>query len=143
MAFHEHFEIDPKTGFLTPKPTSKIKNGFTAQQKVEWLEVYKKTFNFSKASSIVGIGNNAVRDHINGDDKFKLAYKEAKDYVADACQEALYAFIHKNPTSAFGILKALRPQMWKDNYKAPEPNKAERLKGIIDAMKEESKNEDK
>ena len=139
MAFHEHFEIDSKTGFLTPKPTAKIKNGFTAQQKVEWLEAFKSTFNFSKASTQVGVVNKTVRDHINGDDKFGQAYKEAKNYVADECQEALYKFIHKNPTAAFGILKALKPEMWKDNYKAPGPNKEARLKGIIDAMKEEDK----
>ena len=143
MAFHEHFEIDSKTGFLTPKPTAKIKNGFTAKQKVEWLEAYKNTFNFSKASTQVGIGNAAVRDHINGDDKFGQAYKEAKDFVADACQEALYNFIHKNPTAAFGILKAVRPEMWKDNYKEKGPNKDDRLKGIIDACNAENKKEEK
>lgn len=143
MAFHEHFEVDDKTGFLTPKPSSKLKNGFTAPQKVEWLETYRTTFNFTKACNLCGTNTRTVHDHINGDDKFGIAYKEAKDAIADHCQEALLLFVHKNPTAAFGILKALRPMVWRENYQEKGPRKEERLKNLLDAAKEADKKEGK
>lgn len=137
MAFHEFFEIDPKTGFLTPKPNTRIKNGVTAAQKVEFLKAFRASFNKGKAAKIAGISAVTLNDHLKGDSKFAAAYAETVEAICDDCEEALFAFVHKNPTAAFGILKAYRGKIWRERFVEKGPTKDERLKGLIQTLKED------
>jgi hypothetical protein len=139
MSFHEHFEIDPTTGFLTPKDVTKLSNGFTAQQKMAWLEAYRESANFTKACKLVGISTSTVRDHLHGDEKFGQAYKNQQMEFNHNVEETLYnaATKSKNVTAMFGWLRANMRDKYNDNYKDTGPRKDERLKSLLDAIKQE------
>jgi len=139
MAFHEFFEIDSETGFLTPKKSAKLKNPFTAPQKVLFLEAFRKSGNFGKAAKLIGVLSSTVRDHLAGDEKFKQAHRQVIDDICDDMEEALIAIAHRNPTAAFGVLRAYRGHIWKDNYKENGPNKSERLNQLIKDIKSQEK----
>lgn len=141
MAFHEHFEIDKETGFLTPKPNSKIKNGFTATQKTEWLKIFRQTANRGKACDLVGISRSVLNDHLNGDQAFGKAKQVIVDSICDDMEQCLFELAKRNPTAAFGILKAYRPNIWKDTYRDKGPRKEERLKNLIKTLKNEESKE--
>lgn len=145
MAFHDHYQIDEKTGFLTPKPDSRNKNGFTAEQKVLWLEAYKECANLAKASAAVGINQYTVQDHLKGDEKFHQAYKETIAYFNSNVEETLYhaAVKSKNVTAMFGWLRAHYPELYKDGYTEKGPNKDERLANLLKNLKDELKEDKK
>lgn len=140
MAFHEHFEIDSKTGFLTPKAKTRIKNGFTATQKTEWLQIFRKSANFGHACQVIGVGRSTVQDHLKGDLKFEQARKAVLDDICDDMEECLVTLAKHNPTAAFGVLKAYRGWIWKDNWKDPT-TKEERLQGLYNTMKVKKEDE--
>ena len=137
MAFHEKFEIDPETGFLTPKKDAHVRNGFTAAQKTEWLLVFRRSANFGKASDAVGINRRTVHDHLNGDQKFKTAKQAVVESICDDMEESLFLLAKRNPTAAFGILKAYRGRIWREKFQEREPNKEEKLKGLLNTIKDE------
>jgi len=143
VAFHEHYEIDQVTGFLTPKKKSHLKNGFSATQKVEWLEVYSQSANFSKTCKLVGVSPRTVRDHFKGDDKFHMAYKAQQETFNHNVEETLYlaATKSKNVTAMFGWLRANYPKKYRESYVDKGPGKDERLKNILEQFKKEEKDE--
>jgi len=145
MAFHEHFEIDSVTGFLTPKPSARIKNGFTSQQKVEWLDQYRQCANFTKSAKAIGVAVDTVRDHINGDDKFKQAYKLMQTEFNNNVEESLYlaAVKSKNVTAMFGWLRANYPAKYREGYTDKGPIKSERLDNLLNTLKDEIKKDGK
>jgi len=140
LAFHEHFEIDAKTGFLTPKPDSRIKNGFTATQKTEWLKIFRQTANRGKACDLVGISRWTLNNHLNGDQAFGKAKQVIVESICDDMEQALFELAKRNPTAAFGILRAYRPNVWKSDRKEQGPRKEERLKNLIKTLKNEESN---
>jgi len=131
MSVHDYYEIDDKTGFYTLKSGTHIKNGFTAQQKVEFLKIFRSSANFGKACETIGVNRHTVTDHLRWDDKFKIEKKKAVEDICDDMEEALFTLAHRNPTAAFGVLKAYRPQIWKDRYEEKGPNKDQRLKDLF------------
>ena len=137
MAFHEFFEIDQKTGFLTPKSNCRVKNGFTASQKVEWLKFFRSSANYGSACKLVGTDRSTVRDHLKGDTKFGQEHKKAVEDICDDMEQCLFELAKRNPTAAFGVLKAYRPKIWRERYVEKGPNKDERLKGLLDSIKSE------
>lgn len=143
MSVHDYYEIDETTGFYTPKATSKVRNAFSANQKVEFLRVFRASANFGKACDAIGVNRHTVNDHLKWDDKFKIEKKKVVEDICDDMEEALVALAHRNPTAAFGVLKAYRPQIWKDRYEEKGPNKDQRLKDLFSAMKEDDPKESK
>lgn len=141
MSVHDYYEIDEATGFYTPKPKTHIKNGFTAAQKTEFLRVFRASANFGKACEAVGVNRHTVTDHLKWDDKFKIEKKRVVEEICDDMEEALVALAHRNPTAAFGVLKAYRPAIWKEKYEEKGPNKDQRLKELFNAMKDEDNGE--
>jgi len=137
MAFHEKFEIDKETGFLTPKADAAIKNGFTASQKTEYLKLFRSSANAGKASKAIGVDRATVADHRRGDKKFAIEYQKAIEDICDDMEQCLFELAKRNPTAAFGILKAYRGKIWKESYREKEPTKDEKLKGLLKTLKEE------
>lgn len=139
MSVHDYYQIDEATGFYTLKPGSKLKNGISAAQKTEFLRVFRASANFGKACEAIGVNRHTVQDHLKWDDKFKIEKKRVVEEICDDMEEALVAIAHRNPTAAFGVLKAYRPSIWREKYEEKGPNKDQRLKDLYSAMKEEDK----
>ena len=140
MSVHDYYEIDEKTGYYTPKGNSRVKNAFTAEQKVEFLKILRSSANFGRACDAVGVNRDTVKDHMKWDDKFGIEKKKVVENICDDMEEALVNLAHRNPTAAFGVLKAYRPSIWKDSYQEKGPNKDQRLKELFNAMNEDKDN---
>ena len=138
MSVHDYYEIDETTGFYTPKRSSKVKNAFSANQKLEFLKAFRASANFGKACEAVGVNRHTAIDHLKWDDKFSIEKKRVVDEICDDMEEALFTIAHRNPTAAFGILKAYRPSIWKDSHIEKGPNKDARLKELFKSMNEDS-----
>lgn len=134
---------DLKTGFMTPGPAfvSTIRDaGVTVQQKVDFLEAFKKTFNFSKAAKLVGCTRSELTAQFEGDVEFYKAYRRAVESVCDQAESNLLDLSKRNPTACFGILKAYRPGIWGDKKDSGNAGKSEdKLKGLLDEMKKDGK----
>ena len=52
MRSQDHFDRDPKTGFLVPK--NQATNLVQLQEKLDFLKAFKESANFSKSAKMVG-----------------------------------------------------------------------------------------
>lgn len=126
------YEIDKTTGFLTPTDPSLV-GGFTARQKVMFLDSFKTSANLAKAAGLVGFKRKEVIAHFEQDAVFYKAYQEAVESLCDEAESHIYRIAGRNPTAAIMFLKAFRKERWGDKpQKEDNKRTVEKLKSLLD-----------
>ena len=134
----KYYTTDPETGFLTKAPNRSV--GITSLQKKDFLEIFKKNANFTKACKMAGIDKHTICDHFQFDAAFYRAYRDAVDELCDEREESLFAMGKHNVTAAFGFLKAFRPHIWNERkiIEQKDPSK-EKLNSLLEVLEKEKK----
>ena len=140
----ENFELDPKTGYLTPSAHYKL-TGFTSDKKREWIERYRTTGNIGKVCQQLGMARDTFYKHLQLDGKFEKDFKEQIENRCDDIEETIADMSKKNVVACFGYLRAYRPRRWNPGV-VIEQEKREHdreTQRIIDAIPiDEAKRED-
>ena len=125
------YQIDLKTGFLTPAPAH-VGPGLNADQKTMFIAEYTKSFNFTKAAKAVLTTRPVIVHHLKEDKAFKEAFQNVVDEVLDDVEESLYKQSKKSPIAAMQFLKAKRSSEWGPPRKQePEDKTSDKLKDLL------------
>ena len=137
MKSQDHFDRDPKTGFLVPKHTAG--NLVQLQEKLDFLTAFKESANFAKSAKMIGRSGKCIRSQFKIDSAFHAAYRDIIDELCDEREESLFKMGKHNVTAAFGFLKAFRPHIWNDRKIVEQKqHKEEKLKNLLDQMEDDS-----
>ena len=129
---------DPQTGYLTPEPLF-TGTGFTALQKVTFIETFRKTGNLSKSAKMCGVSRKIITEQFEFDIEFYKAYRFAVESLCDQVEENLLALSKRNPTACFGFLRAYRKGIWTDGKQTDQAASTDKLKGLLDELKKDGK----
>lgn len=107
--------VDPVSGFLSPSKNYSL-TGFTAQQKVNLLELLRKTLNVGKACKSVGISMGHFYLVMEHDPHFAKAYQEVKQGHLDDVVGGMYdrAKTPNGTLAGIFLLKTQRPSEYGD-----------------------------
>ena len=96
---------------------------FTPEKKRQFLELYRHAATtVAKCAEVVGISTVSVFTHVRSDPAFAKAYELAKELNTDHVEEMLYehALDKSQPgnlIAIFGVLKARRPEKYREVHK--------------------------
>lgn len=133
-------EKDSKTGYIIPTRKNSV---FFPDKKVEFLKCLEKTmeenslkFDVAKAAKSVGISKKLVYEHMEIDPKFASDYLELKNEWLDNHEMNISEFGKKNFVASLAILKANRPDKWREKTTVQHQSSHDSMKEVLDRMKE-------
>ena len=89
---------------------------FTPEKKAQFLELYAGGGTVRQCAAMVGVSHVTVFNHVRKDEEFKAQFAEAVEGNTDALEDLLHDLaLARNPVAIFGMLKARRPQKWREN----------------------------
>lgn len=102
-----------------PQGTKNTAHRFTEQKRQAFLEAYESGHSVSASCEIAGISRVTVYRTVRTDPQFAAAFRAATELNTDACEDRLLqmateAKVPGNVVALFGILKARRPERWRD-----------------------------
>jgi AcrR family transcriptional regulator len=101
-----------KSGELTRGPGK-----FTAEKRAEFLAHYATGLTVRQAARKTGVSTVTVFKHVRRDEAFAALYRETLELNLDAVEDAIHdlAVNGRNLTAMFGLLRAKRPTVWREN----------------------------
>lgn len=105
-------------------------NTFTPEKRALFCETYASGTTVHKAAQAAGVSATAVFYHRRINPDFAKQYEEAQDantnfLEAHLLRHALETAVPGNITALFGLLRARRPQVWRENHKVEVSGKVE------------------
>lgn len=89
---------------------------FTEEKKAAFLALYAGGGTVRQCAAAVGVSHVTVFNHARKDEDFKARFNEAMEGNTDALEDVLHDLaMCRNPVAIFGMLKARRPQKWREN----------------------------
>jgi hypothetical protein len=131
----------------TEKPAAKGKHSaakaykFDAEKRAQFLELMASGVSALTAAETVGVTYSLVRKVCQSDEEFSAAYDAAMDDSTDFLAHHLYRMatekgVPGNVVAVFGLLKARRPEVWRENMKIEHTGSIEHAEKALPAARE-------
>lgn len=105
---------------LTPaeRHASRSKPGtFTTEKREEFLQHYSQGGTVAACARKVGVSKVTVFNHVRTDKEFADRYRLALELNLDSIEDSITQLACKgNLTAMFGVLRAKRPNVWRESY---------------------------
>lgn len=89
---------------------------FTPEKEDEFLRLYETGITVFKAASAIGLSASTIFRRRRMDPEFSKRFDEAREVNLDNLEDILQQqAINGNTIAIFGLLKAFRPQRWREN----------------------------
>lgn len=106
-------------GRTTAQREACVPGTFTTLKKDQFLTLYSRGGSVRAVAKAVGVSTVTVFNHARNDPEFRDKYHQAMESNTDALEDVLHEMaLQGNVAAVFGILKARRPERWRDNYQA-------------------------
>lgn len=90
---------------------------FTLEKRLEFLHYYRTGMSVRAAAAHVGTTGVTVFNTVRKDEEFAKQYHAAREVNTDGVEDYLHTQAGRgNVTAIFGILKARRPSVWRENH---------------------------
>lgn len=91
---------------------------FTLERQKAFLRLFATGLPVKYAAEEVGVSHVTVFNHCRKGGKFKELFDEARELNLDSLEDRLHELaIAGNPVAIFGVLKAFRPDRWRENMR--------------------------
>ena len=110
--------VDESTGFLE----SKRADAFNAQDKVQFVEYYKKGIPIYKVCAILNMDRYTFSSHYQGDPVFKRAIDDCHHSNCDELEKIVYQNARRKQgvQDRHAYLRAYRPERWAPKYESEQ-----------------------
>lgn len=102
---------------------------FTPEKKTAFLALYASGKSIFDSATEVGVSSVTVFNHVRSDEEFAALYRKAVEANTDNLEDHLYRMAFNkmpgNILAVFGILKARRPEKWRETAKVEHSGKIE------------------
>lgn len=118
---------------------------FTLECQERFLKKYRKYKNVDRAARAIGFRGTTVFRQIRSSERFAAQYMEVRQEIMESLEEKMFGMaigteipVHNSQlTAMFGVLKAFRPERWRENIKVgvgAEGEFATFLQGMTSAL---------
>lgn len=95
-----------------------VSGAFGLQNRKKFLLAYGRGLTVEAAAHEVGVSSVTVFKHVRKNPKFKAKFLKARELSLDVLEDLLHQHARSgNITAIFGMLRARRPETWRENHK--------------------------
>ena len=95
-----------------------IRDSFGLKNRKRFLVAYGRGLTVEAAAHEVGVSSVTVFKHVRKNPKFKAKFLRARELSIDVLEDLLHQHARSgNITAIFGMLRARRPEVWRENQK--------------------------
>jgi AcrR family transcriptional regulator len=102
---------------------------FTPEKKSEFIDLYCTGLSVRECANLVGVSTVTVFNHIRSDADFAARYRQAMEINTDHLEDHLFRMATQkmpgNILAVFGVLKARRPDKWRESARVEHTGKIE------------------